>query len=242
MQVIEIWRYPVKSMGGERLDEATLTDLGIEGDRSWGVRDSDTGLILTARREPKLLMLSAAVGPGAPVITSAADGRRIEGDAELAAFLGRPVELVPAGEEGGTYENPMDFENDDDWMSWQGAGGAWHDNPRHRVSVVSTASLAQWDVRRFRSNVVVHGAGEDDLVGAEARLGSATVSFTRRIGRCVMVTRPQPGLDRDLDVLRTVNRERDGKLSVGALVVTPGRFAVGDELVVTERDPAPAAS
>ena len=239
MQVIEIWRYPVKSMGGEPLRDAAVTELGVEGDRSWGVRDVDTGLILTARREPKLLMLSAAVGPAAPAVVTA-DGDRIEGDGALSAFLGRPVELVPAGEEGGTYENPLDFENDDDWMSWQGAGGAWHDNPRHRVSLLSTASLGEWDVRRFRPNVVVEGSGENDLVGTEATLGTATLAFTRRIGRCVMVTRPQPGLDRDLDVLKTVNREREGKLSVGALVVAPGRFEVGDRLVVARRDTAAA--
>ncbi len=49
-----------------------------------------------------------------------------------------------------------------------------------------------------------------------------------------MVTRPQPGgIERDLDVLKTINRERDGNLSVGALIVDPGPLAVGDTLTPT---------
>lgn len=51
------------------------------------------------------------------------------------------------------------------------------------------------------------------------------------IARCVMVTRPQPGgLERDLEVLRWVHRERGGTLAVGATVSRPGRVAVGDEV------------
>jgi len=46
-----------------------------------------------------------------------------------------------------------------------------------------------------------------------------------------MTTRPQPGgIERDLDVLRTISRERDGCLAIGALVVQPGAVRVGDAL------------
>ena len=52
-----------------------------------------------------------------------------------------------------------------------------------------------------------------------------------RMERCVMTTRPQPdGIDRDLDVLRTIARERDACLAIGALVTEPGTVRVGDEL------------
>ena len=50
------------------------------------------------------------------------------------------------------------------------------------------------------------------------------------IDRCVMVTRPQPGIDRDLDVLRTINRERETCLAIGCLVAEPGRIAIGDHV------------
>ena len=62
-------------------------------------------------------------------------------------------------------------------------------------------------------------------------LGEATLSVGQHIERCVMVTRPQPGgIDKDLGVLRTIARERDARLAIGALVDAPGTVAVGDAL------------
>ena len=58
------------------------------------------------------------------------------------------------------------------------------------------------------------------------------LSVSKRIDRCVMVSRPQPGLGKDLDVLRTINREREACLSVGALVEREGPIAVGDAVTV----------
>jgi uncharacterized protein len=51
------------------------------------------------------------------------------------------------------------------------------------------------------------------------------------VDRCVMVTRPQPGgIGRDNGVLKTIHRQRDGHLAIGALVARAGTVAVGDEL------------
>ena len=151
--------------------------------------------------------------------------------ARVRARSDRPVTLRAAdGQEGGTYEVPLDFERDTDWVSWQGPPDAWHDSARSRVSLVSTASLGDWDFRRFRSNLLLDGSGEDDLVDRTVTIGGATIAVTKRIDRCVIVTRPQPGLPRDLDVLRTINRDRGATLAVGALVVDSGPIAVGDEL------------
>ena len=59
-------------------------------------------------------------------------------------------------------------------------------------------------------------------------MGGVGLDITKHIERCVMVTRPQPGLERDLDVLKTINRERNATLCIGATVNTPGTAAVGD--------------
>ena len=86
-------------------------------------------------------------------------------------------------------------------------------------------------MRRFRPNVVVDGSGEDELVGRRVGLGSVVLDVVKRIDRCVMVTRPQPGgIERDLSVLKTVLRDSDGLLGVGAVVVEPGEFGVSDEV------------
>ena len=54
MEVVGIWRYPVKSLQGEALDASVVERDGLEGDRLWGIRDGRTGRILTARRRPEL--------------------------------------------------------------------------------------------------------------------------------------------------------------------------------------------
>ena len=59
MQVIgtvkEIWRYPVKSMAGERMKSAKVSARGIYGDRGWAIRDEKAGEIRNARKLPMLL-------------------------------------------------------------------------------------------------------------------------------------------------------------------------------------------
>ena len=232
MRVLELWRYPIKSIGGEQLDRADVGEYGIVGDRGWGLVDETNGNVLTARREPKLLMATCRIVDGEPVTTTV-DGREVHTSADYSDWLDRPVRLAAAGDEGGTYENPMDVENDADWVSWQGPGGAWHDSGRSRVSIASVASLGDWDFRRFRANVLVDGAGERDLIGTSISLGTTDLQVVKGIARCVMVTRPQPGLDRDLDVLKTINRDHEGELSVGATITTPGVISVGDEIQAT---------
>ncbi len=231
----EIWRFPVKSIGGETLLEAELTDLGIAGDRGWSVYDVETGNTLTARRSPDLLFASARIIDGNVVVTLP-DGSEVrEGDdAALSAWLGREVELRAAGEHnldvGGTYEVPLDAENDADWVSWQGPGGAFHDSPKSRVSLVSESTMRDWDRRRFRTNIITDGSDEDGFVGTSISIGDARVDVVKQIDRCVMVVRPQPGLGRDLDVLKTINAERETFLAVGGLVTAPGSISLGDEV------------
>ena len=232
LRVRELWRYPVKSMQGEQLTSADVGPLGISGDRGWALFDVATGFGLTARRAPDLLFASARRTAEGAVEIVLPDGTVTADDAVLSDWLGRPVALRPAGETLPSYEAPDDnLAENGRWHPWQGAGGAFHDEPTARLSLVSTATIGAWDRRRFRANVVLDGGGEDDLVGGRARLGGVELDVHVRIPRCVMVTRPQPGgIDKDTSVLRTIHRERDGLLAVGALVVSPGTVAVGDPL------------
>jgi uncharacterized protein len=235
MRVLELWRYPVKSLQGERLDSAMVTGDGLEGDRRFAIFDVETGFGLTARRAPELLFASARLGDDGGVDITLPDGSHAPDDDALSEWLGRPVELRSAElQTPRRYENPeVDFERETerDWAPFEGAPGPFHDSSRTRVSLVSTETIGAWDRRRFRSNVLLDGAGEDALVGSRVALGDAVLDIGKRIGRCVMTTRPQPdGIERDLTVLRTIARERDACLAVGALVLRPGRVSVGDAL------------
>ena len=231
LRVATIWRYPVKSLQGERLDTATATAEGVQGDRSFGIRDVETGLILTARRQPELLFASAAWSAGSVMVTLP-DGRTTDSDGDLSNWLGRPVELTAAGS-AGTYENPMDIENEADWVQWSGPDTSFHDSGRDQISLVSRTTLRDWDERRFRQNLILDGDGEDELVGSTISIGGAELHVTKLVDRCVMVTRPQPGdIERDLSVLKTINKERNNCLGVATVVTTPGPISVGDSLQI----------
>lgn len=234
MRVVELWRYPVKSLQGERLDEAEIGPVGIVGDRQWGLVDLATGLTLTARREPQLLFAAARLTGPDEVAIELPDGTLAADDAALSAWLGRDVELRRAGAPA-TYEIAEDFEDEDGsaWHRWQGPAWSLHDSTRTHVSVLGTGSIGKWDVRRFRGNVIVEAGlrEEHTLEGCRVRLGTAVLDAGGPIERCVMTTRAQRGgIARDLDVLRTIIAERDNQLGVKTLVVTPGRAAVGDAL------------
>ena len=235
MNVVELWRFPVKSLQGEQVDAVEFTTTGLAGDRSFAIFDVATGFGLTARRAPDLLFASAHTNRDGTVNVTLPDGTVATDDAALSEWLGRRVTLRGrASNLQRRYENPVDFEDEDntEWMQFDGAAAAFHDSAQAQVSLVSTGTLGGWDRRRFRANVVLDGDGEDDLVGSDVALGDATLQLTSRIPRCVMTTREQPdGIERDLDVLRTINRERESCLAVGALVIAPGAVRVGDVLL-----------
>jgi uncharacterized protein len=234
MRVLELWRYPVKSLLGERLDAAAVTADGLEGDRRYAIYDAETGMGLTARRVPGLLFARAALRDGGELEITLPDGSVASADDELSDWLGRRVTLrstadgVPR-----RFEDVVDFEHERSsaWKTFEGAPGAFHDQERVRVSLVSTATVGAWDPRRFRPNLLLDGEGEDALVGSSIAIGEVVLDVGLRIKRCVMTTRAQAdGIGRDLDVLRTIARERDARLAVGALVARPGTIRAGDAL------------
>jgi uncharacterized protein YcbX len=237
VRVLELWRYPVKSLQGERIESVDLGRVGLTGDRAWGLTDVQTGLVLTARREPNLLFGSARIGrDGVEVYDEA--GRLLRTDRDISNWLERPVELRRAHPSaGGTFEAPVDdFHEDGQWKQWEGHAGSFHDSQRTTVSLASVLSIGEWDPRRFRANVILDDDGapspttENAWVGKELTAGTARLDVRRRIDRCVVVTRAQPGLGRNLDVLKSIHAESDGCVGIGAWVTSPGRLAVGDDV------------
>ena len=235
MRVLELWRYPVKSMQGEQLAVAEVGPDGLVGDRGWALFDLDTGLGLTARRMPDLLFAAGRLRSDGAAEVVLPDGTATTDDAVLSDWLGRPVALRRAGTVAAPrYESPDDDElpGATSWHEWQGGAGPFHDIAVARISLVTTGTLGTWDRRRFRSNVVLEGPGEDGLIGTRVRVGGAVLEVNDPISRCVMVTRPQPGgIGRDTSVLKTIHRQHGGDLAVGAQVRTPGTVRTGDDLV-----------
>jgi uncharacterized protein YcbX len=244
MRVAEVWRYPVKSLQGERPDAIEIGLERIAGDRQWGVRDSTTGVVLTGRTARPLLHARArTVGPDEVVITLP-DGRELhEGneaiDLALSAYVGQPVHLARAkSDEQAAFEAPVEFSDDRSPMArWQSRPGSFNDG--HPVHFLTTASLraagalhpeGQWDVRRFRPNVLIEVDG-DEFVEDEwtsVTIGDVVLEVYKRTTRCAITARAQPGLDDDLEVPRSLARNRSAKLGVYARVRTAGTIAPGD--------------
>ena len=241
--VSELWRYPVKSMQGERVRSAAIGVEGLAGDRSYALFDRTTGLGVTGRRVPQLLYATASLRDDGGVEVVLPDGEVSRGDDDLSDWLGRAVTLRRSDEPGPRrFESPIDFEHEvaSEWRAFNGSPGAFHDLADASVSFIARATLGDWDFRRFRANVLLDmpaGQTENDLVATTVQVGDALLSIRRQLGRCVMTTRPQPGLaglapvEKDLDVLRTIRRERGGTLAAGAVVMHSGTIAVGDPLV-----------
>lgn len=106
--IAEIWRYPVKSMLGERLTEARITPTGLEGDRQWALIDAQNGRALSAKKWPALLDLRAVckgtdfAGSGPMRIgVTMPDGRVLavgepEASQAMSQYLGRSVSFAQA--------------------------------------------------------------------------------------------------------------------------------------------------
>lgn len=250
-RVEELWRYPVKSLRGERLTRAELVADGLDGDRGWGIRSSATGRILTARRAPALLMAAAALVDGVPVITLP-DGSRCAGpgaatDAALSDWLEQPVSLVAAiGGPGGRAEFFEDATDDSSpAVEWTMPEGRFVDaGPLLLLSTASLRTMADrhpdgsWDVRRFRPNLVLDVPGdgaeegwpEDGWTGRALRVGGAVVVPTEPCVRCTMVTRAQPGVEADVEIFRALRRHHGATFGMWTDIRTPGRVAVGDSV------------
>jgi hypothetical protein len=249
MEVVGLWRYPVKSLQGEPVEAAYAERDGLLGDRRWGIRDQRTGRILTARRRPELLAARASYDGDVPVI-ALPDGRMVHGpgkrtDAELSGWLAGPVSLVAStASDAGRAEYFEDATDDRSRaIEWTMPQGRYVDAAP--VLLLTTASLrtaarahpaGAWDPRRFRPNILVHAEGEDwvedSWVGQRVQVGAVTVVPSQPCIRCTMVTRAQPGLDADVEIFRTLARHHRGHFGVWSDVLTPGRLLVGDRASV----------
>ena len=226
----EIWRYPVKSMLGERISHAQLGPLGIVGDRQLAVRDLVSGKILSAKTPKvarKLLTCTAtSVGDGGQVAivvdgqTFLHDTDRVALDAALSTLIGKPVALVEATNDAELYASDWP-ELDDMVLSNMSIDlplltGTFADlEPLHVLTTSSIAHLASLAIgstvsaHRFRPGILINAPGinnfvENDWDGVTVEVGSATIMFGSASPRCIMTTVAQPGLDEDKGVLQAI--------------------------------------
>lgn len=229
--VAELWRYPVKSMLGERLAEARLGERGLAGDRAWVVRDQATGHVASAKlpsKWGKLFACRAAYvaepgpeGPPPPVRITFPDGSSVTSgepgaDAALSRFLGRAVELRWALDAPPTRETARAGGVEAGLSRAAPAGTFFDYAPVHLLTTATLAALAarapgsRFEAPRFRPNLVIDtgvaaGFVENAWPGRALRLGEGLrLQVIDPTPRCVMTTLAQGDLPADPAVLKTV--------------------------------------
>lgn len=221
LRVVGLWRYPVKSLQGQLVRRLALDERGVVGDRRLAVVDAATGAVLSAKREPRLLLARAQMERRGGVLLRLPDGRTMAADdpaasALLSSWLGRDVRVDAAASDAVAFADDA------------------------AVHVLTTASLRRsravyadgdWDPRRFRPTLLldgpVEGFAEDAWPGRTLAVGAVRLGVVAPTVRCAMVAAAQPGLPADGAVLRTLARIHGSSLGVYAVVRRGGRVALG---------------
>lgn len=229
-RVSAVFRYPIKSMAGVRLDSATLGWHGVEGDRRLAFRRlADRGAFpwLTASRLPELLLyqpFGRQETPGEPLPTHVRtpDGREyaLADEAlqkEIATRHRAGVEL-------------MQFKHgifDDATVSAIAAG---------TIRAVAREAGHDADARRYRPNLLIDTTTaepfeEDRWVGKVLEFGpegaGPAVSVTMRDLRCVMINLDPDTARADAGVMKAVVRLNENYAGVYGTVVRTGELRVG---------------
>jgi len=225
-----IYRYPVKSMRGERLEDAALGWHGLDGDRRLAFRrmgDTSAFPWLTATRLPALLLFAPlrrenGASGDYPTHVRTPHGEEMEVFGEdLAREVGRrhgtPVQMMPL--KHGIFDEAT--------VSVIAS---------HTVEEIGRLAGRSLDVRRFRPNVVVRSRRpipfqEDDWVGGVLAFGDGddapAVAVTMRDERCAMVNFDPDTADPSPEVLKAVVRVNQNHAGIYGAVTRIGRLAVG---------------
>ncbi len=209
MKLLEIWRYPVKSMAGERLRSTLLEPQGIPGDRRLAVFDA-RGRLATSRRYPGLLAMQAILNADGQVL--------VDGEPWAAPGVAAKVEKAVGP---GAMIVPVDEPAFDILPLLVATDGA-----------VDSLGL---DRRRFRPNLYLSGAAgliERTWEGKTLAIGNARIFLDSLRGRCVMTTFDPDTQVQDPTVLRRIVQQMDGTLGLNSEVAQIGEIAEGDEALV----------
>jgi uncharacterized protein YcbX len=226
--VAALWRYPVKSMGAEALDEVEVSWHGVAGDRRWAfIRDGQVSNgfpWLTMRQRPDLGHYRPSfLDPDRP-------------DAS------RTVVRTPTGEEFEVVDPALAAQLGDGVRVIKQDRGVFDTMPLSLITTRTVDGLGalvggELDALRFRPNLLIEAAGteafpEDEWVGHTLRIGGLRMRVDGRDKRCVVVNIDPVTARRDPAILRTIARERQVCLGVYGSTVQPGRIAVGDPVMI----------
>jgi uncharacterized protein YcbX len=227
-RVAAVFRYPVKSMAAEPLDDVAVSWNGLSGDRRWaflrpGLQGSGFPWLTLRERNDLNDYQPSWTEPARPdasaVTVRTPAGARFDVTAsELAAELGAGVRVMKL--DRGTFDTmPVSLITTN---TVDGLGGVLGRN---------------LNVLRFRPNLVIEAVGddafpEDEWVGRTLMIGTTLMRIDGRDKRCVVVNVDPVTGARDPAVLRAVTAHRETCLGVYGSTIRPGRVSVGDSVLL----------
>lgn len=257
-----VFRYPVKSMVGEELEQVEVTKTGILGDRAYALVDQESGKVVSAKNPRKWSNLFGitATFTQPPHANQALPNVRItlpsgeqldraeDVNERLSNLFDRQVELLSAAPQKPALEEYWpDIEGLDhrDAVTDEGMpADTFFDCATLHLMTTATLDRLQelyaegtFDVRRFRPNLLVNsdssGFPENEWVGRRVAIGDdVIIKITGPCPRCVMTTIAQPGLDKDPLILRTAVQHNGGNAGVYAAVIQGGQIRRDDPVAV----------
>jgi uncharacterized protein YcbX len=256
-KVESLWRYPVKSMRGEELNEAFVGFAGIYGDRLFAFKSAKrpSGFpYLTGREQTRMLLYSprfrhpdkAAKPPNLAAAEGIAPGLSpvVADPADLAVDVETPSGEVLAVDDPMLIRKLGEGLGDGHALTLLRSERAMIDcRPLSLFSIQTAQRLGlelgiDLDKRRFRANVFMNlasmtGFAEDQFVGRTVRIGAKTVvSILERDPRCAMITIDPDTGQRNPAILGKVTKAHEGKAGVYAAVLVEGMVRVGDDIEV----------
>ena len=254
-KVESLWRYPVKSMRGEELNEAFVSFAGFYGDRLFAFKSSarPKGFpYLTGREQMKMLLYrprfrhpdKAAKPPNLVEAEGIAPGLNpISADpTDLVVDVETPSGEVLSVEDPALIRKLGEGLGEPEALTLLRSERAMTDcRPVSLFSIQTARRLGEelgtdLDKRRFRANIFMDlastpGFAEDEFVGRTLRIGSkAVISVLERDPRCAMITIDPDTAERNTSILSKVNKGHDGKAGVYGAVLVEGVVRVGDEI------------
>lgn len=215
MKVAQIWRYPIKSMGGEQVNRAILSSLGIEGDRVVHVEDA-RGRVITARTYPRLLGHHATLNASGEPLVGGLLWTTPEVRDDVVNIVGPGARLVRDDTSDRFDVLPL------------------------LVATDGTIAAFGRDGRRLRPNIViggVEGLAERSWPGQYLRIGDVIIWIQDLRGRCIMTTFDPDSLKQDRQVLTGIVQKFDGTLALNCDVIQGGEIRVGDAVeLVSEHE------
>ncbi|MDW8084235.1 MAG: MOSC N-terminal beta barrel domain-containing protein [Candidatus Caldarchaeum sp.] len=231
MAVVEmLLRYPVKSCAGEELDVCYVWFDGLDGDRVFAVVDAETGYAVSAKKEPRLLEVSAML-VGNEVALVLPDGKMYSGhecDDALSRFLGRRIKIVRNSGQPLRYTG-LEIEFGENTLLYEKTGETretrFHDSkPLHLINLRSMQKIGLdvENIPRFRPNIVYTADENEEIAGAYVKAGDALLKIVKPTKRCIVITHKQKNLPENLQMLKNLRIYNGGELGYYATVVKPG--------------------